>query len=400
MLKRIWSNIAAWFLDTARVMRREFRLVFASPGAMLFFFALPLAYPIVYALIYNPEVTRDMPVAVIDNSRTAQSREFIRHADATPAMKVCGYAADKAEARRWMAEKKCFAVIEVPTDYSQRIGRGEQGVVNFYSDVSLLLRFRTFMESMTNLQMATDTQLRSETLNSLGVGGLVGGSNQIQTQAYFLGDTQQGFGSFILPGMVVLILQQSILIGVCFLGGASNERRRANGGIDPLAIPASTSATVIGKTLCVVALYIPLTIYILHYIPHWFHFPHEGYVWHYFLFIFPMVLASIFLGITLTSIASEKESAFVIVVFTSIAFLFLSGLTWPRYAMQPVWKIFSDLIPATWGVEGYTRINNNGATLEQQTIPYLWLWLLTAAYFLTALAVTAYQTRLLRRSRR
>ena len=87
-----------WFLNMARVMRREFRLVFSSPGTMIFFFALPLAYPIVYAAIYNPEVTRDMPVAVVDRCRTAESREFVRHADATQAMKICGYAADMAEA--------------------------------------------------------------------------------------------------------------------------------------------------------------------------------------------------------------------------------------------------------------------------------------------------------------
>ena len=80
-----------WFLNMARVMRKEFRLVFSSPGTMIFFFALPLAYPIVYAAIYNPEVTRDMPVAVVDRCRTAESREFVRHADATQAMKICGY---------------------------------------------------------------------------------------------------------------------------------------------------------------------------------------------------------------------------------------------------------------------------------------------------------------------
>lgn len=75
-------------------------MVFRDPGIMLFFFALPLVYPIVYSLIYNPEVTRDMPVAVVDSDRTSLSREFVRHADATQAMKICGYASNIEEARR------------------------------------------------------------------------------------------------------------------------------------------------------------------------------------------------------------------------------------------------------------------------------------------------------------
>ena len=153
----------------------------------------------------------------------------MRHADATQAIKICGYASDLAQARRWWEEKKCFAVIEIPKDFSQKIGRGEQGVVQFYSDVSLLLRYRTFLESITELQMATDTQLRERALNTLGVSQAGEGSG-IQTEAYFLGDPQQGFASFILPGIVVLILQQSLILGVTMLGGTSNDRRRRNGG--------------------------------------------------------------------------------------------------------------------------------------------------------------------------
>lgn len=390
-MKGIWNDIKEWFLDTALVMRREFRLVFSSVGVMLFFFFLPLVYPLVYAAIYNTEVTRDMPVAVVDNCRTAQSREFVRHADATQAMKVCGYASDLAQARRWWEEKKCYAVIEIPRDYSERIGRGEQGVVQFYSDMSLLLRYRTFLSSVTDLQMATDTQLRNQSLNSLGVS--MGDSSSVQTEAFFLGDPQQGFASFILPGIIVLILQQSLILGITFLAGGSNERRRANGGIDPLAIPASPSATVIGKALCYFALYIPLTIYILHYVPLWFHFPHIGKIADYFLFMTPLLLSSIFLGQSLQFMVSEKESSFIVVVFTSVAFLFLSGLTWPRFAMQPFWQWLSDIVPATWGIEGFIRINNNGATLGQEAHAYHWMWYLSAAYFVTAYLITRLRTR-------
>lgn len=360
-------------------------MVLSSVGTMIFFFGLPLAYPVVYSAIYNTEVTRDMPVAVVDRCRTAESREFVRHADATQAMKICGYASDMEEARRWWAEKKCFAVIEIPADYSEKVTRGEQGVIQFYSDASLLLRYRTFLESLTELQMATDADLRELAINTLGASAIASGTgSSVGTEAYFLGDTQQGFASFIIPGIVVFILQQSMLLGITFLGGGANERRRANGGIDPLAVPASPSATVIGKTLCYVILYLPLSIYILHYIPLWFHFPHQGTLVDYILFIFPMLLASAMLGQTLTCIASEKESAFVVVVFTTLAFLFLSGLTWPRYAMPVFWQWIGDIVPATWGVEGFIRINNNGATLAQQTTPYLWLWGLTAFYSITA----------------
>lgn len=392
MLKGIFNDIKQWIIEAAQTMRREFGLVFSSPGTMLFFFALPLAYPIVYALIYNPEVVRDMPVAVVDNCRTASSREFVRHADATPAMKIYGYAANLQEAQEWWKEKKVFAVIEIPADYSKKVGRGDQGNINFYSDMSLLLRYRTFLESLTELQMATDADLRQKAIDTFGL-PIDQNRSTVKTEAYFLGDTQQGFASFILPGIVVLIIQQSMILGITFLAGGSCDRRRRFGGTDPLAIPASPSASVIGKMLCYVFLYLPLTLYVCHFVMDMFAFPHIGSPADYLLFFVPMLIASALLGITLQIFITERESAFIVVVFTSVAFLFLSGLTWPRYAMQPFWKWVSDIVPATWGINGFIRINSNGGTLAQQSADFHALWWLSLAYFTTSYLITRWKTR-------
>ena len=73
-----------------------------------------------------------------------------------------------------------------------------------------------------------------------------------------------------------------------------------------------------------------------------------------------------------------------VVVFTSVVFLFLSGLTWPRYAMNGFWRLVGDLIPATWGVEGFIVMNSNGAQLAQESHPYSMLWILAAIYFVMA----------------
>lgn len=377
------SDIREWVLETALVVRRQFRLVFTDPGVMIFFLLLPLAYPVVYALIYNPEVTRDMPVAVVDNCRSALSREFVRHADATEAISVCGYASSLEEARTWMADHRCYGILEIPADYSRHLGRGEQAVVKFYCDMGLLYRYRTFLSSLTELQMATCTDLRQVALNTLGMPDN-GAPSSVEARSYFLGDTQQGFASFIIPGIVVLILQQSMLLGIAMLDGASNERRRRNRGYDPLAPDVSPSASCIGKALCYVAIYFPLTLYILHFIPEFFSFPHQGLPWDYLLFMFPMLLATAFLGISLQGLMRERESAFILIVFTSVVFLFLSGLTWPRYAMSDFYRWMGNVIPATWGVEGFVRINTNGGTLAQQSTPYLWLWGLSAFFFATA----------------
>lgn len=394
---KLWTDIKEWILSTARVMRRELNLSLTDVGVLLFFIALPLAYPIVYTLIYNPEVAREIPVAVVDNSRTAASREFARMADATEAIHIIGYAANMEEARRWKNEKNCYAIIDIPENYGRDLGRGEQADITFYSDMSLLLRYRSMLLSMTNLQLAAGSKIRSEVMNGAGVSISSGMSSPVDNQSFMLGDTEQGFASFIIPGIIILILQQSMILGITLLGGTSYERRLKNGGYDPLAIKASPSATVIGRMLSYMIIYLPMTLYVLHYVPVFFSLPHIGSPLHYIPFVIPMLISSAFLGITLQFLVKEREMSFMVVVFTSVVFLFLSGLTWPRYAMSWFWTGLGDLIPAVWGMEGFIRINSNNATIFDNSHCYLMLWVLSVVYFFTAILATRWCDRKARR---
>lgn len=173
------------------------------------------------------------------------------------------------------------------------------------------------------------------------------------------------------------------------LAGTSAERRRRG----QAGMSYMPSASVLGKALCYTVFYIPFTIYILHFIPEWFNLPHQGNPVDYLLFIFPFLLASAFFGIMLSYMMRRREDAFIYIVFTSLVFLFLSGITWPRFAMNDLWHSVADCIPATWGLEGFVRINSNGATLAEEAVPYIWLWGLSAVYFLASWILQAYRTR-------
>lgn len=387
-----------WFKSLFRVWRRETYLVFTDIGVLLFFFALPLAYPIIYTLIYNPEVVREIGTVVVDNSRSSESRELVRELDATPGIDIVGYAADMGEARRAMMEKKCYGVLEIPSDYGRRIGRGEQAVSSFYCDMSLLIRYRQYLFALTDVQMNEVMRITSQRLASGGLLTSSVGGLPVGTQANFLGDVSQGFASYVMPGIVVLILQQSMLLGIVMIAGTARDRRRRNGGSDPLVCDAGPLAAVLGRTLCHIMVYLPLSYYILEIIPHIFSLPHIGRFVDFMPLIFALLLATSFLGQTIQVFVRERESGLLVIVFTSVVFLFLSGLTWPRYAFNKFWYMLSDLIPSTFGVEGFIRISSNGATLADVGRYYLGLWALAGFYFVTALLVSRFTTGRVRRS--
>ncbi len=387
-MTHFFNSILSWFSTLFKVWRREFRLVFSDEGVMLFFFFLTLAYPIVYTLIYNTETVRDIPIIVVDNSRSEASRELVRMVDATEAIDIYDYADNLQNAHLYLNEHKAFGVLEIPYDYAKKIGRGEQSVTTFYSDMSLLLRYRAFLLALTSVQLALDSDIQQSHIDNMGLSDQPIGDIPIKSEEVFLGVTNDGFASFVIPGILVLIIQQSLILGVTMLAAGSRERRRKNGGIDPLAIQAGAFTTIIGKAFCYVLLYIPICLYALHIVPEIFSLPHIGNTWEYLIFILPMLFAASFLGITLSVFVTERESSMLVVVFSSVAFLFLSGLTWPRYAMNDFWTLTGNLIPSTWGIEGFIRMNTNGSLLAEQQHAYTMLWILAGIYMFTAYLIT------------
>lgn len=388
-------SIARGFADTGIAFRNEMHVIIRDFGVMLFFLFLPLAYPIVYTVIYNPEVVDNLPVAVVDHSRTRESRELARKVNATPELNVFAYASDLGEARRLWAERKVFGVLEIPADYARRIHRGEQAHATYYSDMSLLLRYRAALSALTSVQLDLGTEITRERINTVGLPGQNLSATPVGLDTNFLGATQQGFASFIMPGIVILILQQSMVLGICLIAGTSRERldRGRPDACDRADLRLGPVAATLGKALAYVVFYAPATLYILHYVPVWFNLPHAGSAVQWLLFVVPFLLASAMFGLTLAPLMRRREDCFIYIVFTSVVFLFLSGLTWPRYAMSGLWHSIADTVPATWGVEGFVRINSNAGTLAQQSTPYLWLWGLAAAYFLTAVVLRGLQRR-------
>lgn len=359
----------------------EWRIILKDMGVLIFFLALPVAYPIVYTLVYNPEVLEKLPVAVVDNSRTAESRDLVRKIGATQAVEIYDYYPNLAEARRMVDKNEVYGILEISPDYAKEIGSGRTGHVTFYCDMALMYRFRTFAFSLTDVQIAEISDITAERLDMVGAESMTTGGMPVQSESYMLGDPEQGFASFVMPGILVLILQQSMVLGAVMIMGTSRQRRRRNDGFDPL-MPVDTPsyAVVWGKALCYTIFYIVPTLFALHFIPVIFHLPHIGSPVQYLLLAFPFLLASAFFGMSFGAFARDRESAFMLVVVTSVLFLFLSGLTWPRYAMPDIWQIVGDFIPATWAVEGFIQINSNNATLADVALNYHWLWGLVAAY--------------------
>jgi ABC-2 type transport system permease protein len=354
---------------------------------MLFFIFLPLAYPIIYSLIYNPEVARDVKMVVVDNDRTPLSRQFTRNMDATQETEVIGYAADLAEAKRAMDSHQCYAILEIPKGFERKVGRGESSPAILYCEMSLLLRYRGFLVAATKVQTEMGAEIQQATLSDKIPNAASLSTGDLMPISYIqMGNIEGGFDSFIMPGVLIFILHQVLVLAVAMLGAGMRERRELY-PFDTAAGSAGVLKMMLAQLLCCLIMMAVPACFLLYYVPLIFRFPMQGDVFQIFAYILPMCIACVFLGQILQGIVRQREDVFVVWVPTSVALLFLSGLTWPRCAMATAWQWVSDIIPATWGMQGFVKMSSNGASLAQVSGEYLNEWVLVAVYAILAFIV-------------
>lgn len=365
----------------------ELRLIFKDQGLLIFLILLPLTYPIIYSWIYNNEMVREVPVAVVDNSHSRMSLRLINNFDASPDVDVAYRCNDMDEARQLMGKQNVYGVIYIPEDFEKRLNRLEQSSVSIYANMSLMLTYKAIFQTAT----AVTSKLNSEIQISLS-GNYTNRENEILTQplkfeevAIF--NNTGGYGNFILPGVLVLIIQQVLLLGL----GMNNGTRfdRLYNGIKSQQGQTQTSLfqSVLGKTLCYFVLFALISTYVLIAVPRMFNFIQIPNIPVYILFIVPYLLAVIFFAMTISYFVRQRENVILLVVFTSVPLLFMSGVSWPQSNIPMCWDVFSCLFPSTFGIHAFIKINTMGALYSDIAADCRNLWIQAAVYCVTATMV-------------
>ncbi|MFA6863882.1 MAG: ABC transporter permease, partial [Dysgonamonadaceae bacterium] len=221
--------------------------------------------------------------------------------------------------------------------------------------------------------------------------GIVGREAEVAAEpftyeAIILYNEPMGYASFLLPAILMLVIHQTLLFGIGMSAGTAREENTFH-ELTPLNSDRSVFHVVIGKALCYFSWYLVVAAYILGVIPKLFNLPHIGNPLDIALMVVPYLLAVIFFSMTLSVFIRNRETGFVVFLFTSLILLFLSGSSWPLSSVHSFWRTFSMMLPSTFGINGYIKINSMGATISQINMEYIGLWIQAGFYFITTLVV-------------
>ncbi len=394
----IFHNLYKGLQDACYIWRKEMTQVVKDEGVLIFFVFVPLVYPLLYSWIYNNEVVREVPVCVVDQSHSHLSREFIRMCDASPDVHVKYYAQDLDEAKSLVSRQLVKGIYLIPSSFAEDVYGLKRGVVSIYCDMSLMLTYKAIFQTAQMVTMEMGNELKT----MLG-GRYTAREEAIATRPLDYEDVPifspaGGYGSSILPAVLMLILQQTLVLGIGLSAGTARDENPYRS-----LIPVGDSRyehtfpIVLGKSMCYLMIFMVMGAWLSVAVPRLFHFPQLATAGSLLCLMVPYILACTFFGMMVSCTVKYRENVMLIVVFVSVPLLFLTGVSWPQSSIPSYWQGVSWLFPSTFGARAYIRLNSMGADISDVMPELRILWIQAVCYFVLTLCVYRFQFFMARR---
>lgn len=358
----------------------ELKCCTSDIGVMVFLLLVPLGYPLLYSYIYSRQVVRDIPVAVVDHSQSNMSHAFTRNTDATPDVAVAYSCIDIPSARQLMEKNKVKGIIYIPQNFGTEIKEGRQAHVSIFCSMASFFYYKAILVACTEVSLSLNSHIQATQLAGATTEEIKITTSPLPNEAIGLSNPTAGFANFIIPAILILVLQQVQLLGIGMRMGTEYEK---NGG----QYPSLGINRLLGRGAAYLTILFPVAAYALCVVPHIFELPQLADGTTLALFALPYLLACIFLAMTLGRIVHSRESAMLLFVFTSVPLLFLSGISWPGSSVPLFWKVFSYIFPSTPAINGFIAINNMGATLADVSFEYSIMWAQAALFFASTICL-------------
>jgi ABC-2 type transport system permease protein len=365
----------------AGAFRAEWHRVLTDRSVRSLFVLAPILYAFYYPQPYLGQIVRNVPIAVVDQDGTELSRGLIQTLESHGNISVALQATNFREAQDAIFARQAFGIVGIPPDTEKNVLKGVQARLPVYADSTYMILYnRTLQGILESVQAYADDALRhGARAEGAGIEAAASLLEPAQLVMVPLFNPTASYSSYIVPSAFIIILWQTLLMGSAMLGGAAFEQ----GG--PAARQARASASaILGQGLAHWTIYIPALLLYLVIMPRIYGFSTLGSIWPLVAMSFPFILATSFLGQGLGLLFRHRETAVLLAIATTLPIFFLVGVSWPIEAIPDFLRRASEVVPAVSAIDGFVRINQMGASLQEVRQRWDALWILTFVYYAMA----------------
>jgi len=369
------------------IFSSEIRESFTDAGTVLIFFVAVILYPVLYSAGYINQTLRDIPVAVVDNDHSAFSRQYARMLDATEQLSVSSRPSSVKEAEGLFYSGAIHGVVLIPENFQKEVLSRRQADVTVYCDAGRFFVYKQVYtaSSFTTATLNAGAEIRSLLSQGRSWDEAMNSFEGLNVQFFELYNPSSGYCTFIVPGILLIVIQQSLLVGIGLLFGKKNERSSlvAGGGLQ--VSKTYIADTVFGKASAYVFMYLFTSLVTLVLLYHWLSFPEKGNFTAVWLVLVPFLYAVSFMGIAIGAWFRKRTHALMFIVFISPMVFFLTGIAWPVESLPAPLRVLSFAFPTTPMIPAFIKLRLIGGGLQSVTKEWIILLIQMGAFFVLAL---------------
>ena len=366
----------------SNVIRHEWKAIATNPAILLVLAGGIFLYGLLYNYMYAPNLVRKAPVAVVDLSHSALSREYVRWLDAAPQTSVYAQTPNILEARKWMKKGEVTGILYIPSDFETRVARGETSVFTLYAATDAFLNFKGLQEASSRVMLAVNDAHRRAGTVFLPPQGLlaVASSTPVSVSGTALYNYTEGYGSYLIPAVMIVIIFQTMLMVIAMLTGEEAEQQRKGVYSTGARSLKDMLCIVSGRTFVYVMLYVVFSMFLLGLLPHIFSIPNIGSGWDIVTMMIPFLLATSFFALAVSRWFTDSEAPLLMIAFFSVGYIFLSGVSYPLELMPWYWQAAHYVFPVAPAVLAFVKLNSMGGSLADIWPQMLTLWIQVIIY--------------------
>jgi ABC-2 type transport system permease protein len=372
----------------------EWRSLRRHPGVLLVLLGLPLIYPVIIALLYCRNQADERPALLVDADNSAESRALVRDVDATQMIDVVGRPATLADGFAALRRQEVEMLIFLPEDFSRRLKRGEQAHVQVWASSVNVCTYGLSYPALYDVILSHNGDLARQFLASKGMASSVARDRvpAIVSSDRLLYRPSGAYGLFLVPGVLLVVLQQVVLISLVYSIGWQRETEGMPSNRQPFPFLELT-----GRGLAHLGFYLAGSAFMVFALPRIFGWPWAAAGWVFALFA-ALALSTLPAALLVANLTRDRFLAFQLMMFFSAPLFLMSGFSFPLSQMPAYVQALAWLFPITPALDALRALSVKGVPAAVALGPALGTMTVQLAAW-TALAVASvYLTRYRRRS--
>ncbi|MGI2110279.1 ABC transporter permease [Shewanella frigidimarina] len=362
----------------------ECKAILADKAIVITLFGGVLFYSVLYPLPYLNQVPTEQQVVVVDHDNSSLSRLVTRHADASAKIKILANANSIDQAQAWIDQGKAHGLLVIPANFRRDLLLGKGATLSYGGDASYFLIYSAVAEGLVSAGIDASKQVQLMGLLARGQNPQLAQQavNSVNINSVPAFNPSLGYTPYVVPGLFLLILHQTLLIGTGILGAGQWRKPGYWQQVRPVTL-------VLARLSVFMMIYALFSSFYLGFCFYWYKVSVVATVVEVGLFMLPFLLATGSLGIYLSSLFNRRELPTQLYLLVSMPILFVSGFVWPIALIPEPLVLASQVIPAVPAIIGMLELNQLGAGWSAVMPKWLQLWGLFAVFVTMAIVAIA-----------